>query len=98
MYVDVIVDSKAVIIDRVIGVSVDSREVLVQEIERRLEETLKAGYIPGPRAAFLSISMPCGHVAVYEFKEVIPDVDVQCSCGDPKHWLIKYKEVYLHGL
>ena len=34
---------------------------------------------------------PCGSEVSYRTFDDIPDHDVPCPCGDPKHWIIRYQ-------
>ena len=41
----------------------------------------------------LVIELKCGGKATYQTFGDIPDHDVPCPCGDPKHYLIKYQDL-----
>ena len=51
-----------------------------------------------PDASFLHVELSgeelgCeGSFATYKTEADIPEHSVPCACGNPKHWLIKYKE------
>lgn len=82
--------SGGAIITEMVAVRADSREVLlayVLEGKRDLErESPGIRVDPVLRVSFI----PCGGRISYHTLEDIPSEDVPCSCGDPKHWLIKY--------
>ena len=43
------------------------------------------------RKPLLRIIMPCGEkYEFFKFKD-IPDKNLRCACGNPKHWVIKYE-------
>ena len=50
------------------------------------------------KAPYLQIKMVCGQEVVYMNAKVLPNVDVPCTCGDPKHFFIKYGDEYLELL
>ena len=39
----------------------------------------------------IEITMPCGNVLKLTAIAELPAVDVPCPCGDPTHWLMKYR-------
>ena len=42
----------------------------------------------------LSISFDeCGNSVMYRTFDDIPNEDVPCPCGNPKHWFIQYKDL-----
>ena len=75
----------------------DSKDVLLLglydqfSIEKFLTGTEETVYF-NPLLPLLKINMPCGESVVYRSLEEIPDKSTPCPCGNPKHWLIKYKE------
>ncbi len=34
--------------------------------------------------------LPCGHAYWYPCPAALPLVDTLCSCGNPRHWVVKY--------
>ena len=42
---------------------------------------------------FLTITLDCGKKVIYQTFQDIPNEDVPCPCGNPKHWLLKFKEI-----
>jgi len=38
------------------------------------------------------ICMPCGYVIRYIAFDDLPTHSEQCPCGDPNHWIVKYKD------
>lgn len=39
----------------------------------------------------LSVTSPCGSKWEWNLNEAaLPRQDIPCSCGDPKHWFLKY--------
>lgn len=65
-----------------------ARKLWKQPVE---EECKKHGWDGKP--PFPRITMPCGESVTYQTFEDIPMVDVPCSCGNPRHWFIKYVKV-----
>ncbi len=66
----------------------DSPELLVAHVAERLAE------MPAdPERATIALCavLPCGGSASYPTVNDIPRHDVPCPCGDPTHWLIKYR-------
>lgn len=42
---------------------------------------------------FVTIEFSCGGKVVYQRFDDIPCENVPCSCGNPKHWFVKYTEI-----
>lgn len=36
--------------------------------------------------------MPCGKVYTFLNMMDLPEEDLPCTCGNPKHWFVKYME------
>ena len=64
----------------------EARKCLKEDLARMAKEIRKT--VEG--APFLHISMPCGESVSYQEYEDIPMTDIPCTCGNPKHWFIKY--------
>ena len=46
-----------------------------------------------PSLPLLRIRIPqCGHSVIYRSLDKIPEEDTPCSCGDPNHWFIQYRD------
>lgn len=41
---------------------------------------------------FMQVDMPCGHTAVYDRSSDVPWESAPCTCGNPDHWFIRYRE------
>lgn len=41
---------------------------------------------------FVAIELACGGKVIYQTFDDIPCESVPCSCGNPKHWFVKYME------
>lgn len=52
-----------------------------------VEENNRGLYFP------CTISMPCNSVVTYKTLNEIPKQDTACPCGNPKHWLIRWREI-----
>ena len=72
-------------IAEVIGFYADYRQQIVDHVKGRWHENFDPDY-------WLVLCLPCGHEVKYEKLEDIPFESVPCSCGDPRHWFIKYRE------
>lgn len=59
------------------------KEVILAAVKGQGKETI-------PGAPFITITMPCGSHIEYQNFEDIPDEDVPCDCGNPKHWFIQH--------
>lgn len=44
-----------------------------------------------PDFIWCEVTMPCGNRATYKRPEDIPLKDTPCPCGDPNHWLVRYR-------
>jgi hypothetical protein len=69
------------------------KQVLVDAIDKKIEEGRIEGIAYPKPDTYLSINMPCGSHVEYKTPNDIPDEDVPCPCGDPKHWMIKYRDL-----
>ena len=58
-----------------------------------LERARQQGIDTESGLPFITIKMPCGVEIVYQLFDDIPEVDTPCSCGNPKHWVVRYKEL-----
>jgi len=45
-----------------------------------------------PDLPLLSITAPCGCAVHYRSFDEIPEVDVPCPCGNPRHTMIRYED------
>lgn len=63
------------------------KQVLVDAIKRRIK---KEGILRKNYDAVLVVELPCGS-ASYKTWDDIPNESVPCPCGNPKHWLIRYR-------
>jgi len=44
----------------------------------------------GPQTEYWKITMPCGTTVTYPLNG-LPEVDTPCPCGNPNHWIVRYK-------
>jgi len=67
------------------------KQVLVDALKQqiRLMGIVHRNYSAG----VLVIDLVCGSHATYMTWADIPDHDVPCPCGNPKHWLIRYHDM-----
>ena len=72
-----------------IGLYISANIPRKQLKEELLEWTELAGRLEDE--PLLDIVMPCGENMVCKTFTSVPSSDVPCSCGDSKHWFIKYK-------
>jgi hypothetical protein len=40
-----------------------------------------------------AVTLPCGSTYTLERIEDLPNYDVECPCGNPAHWFVKYSEI-----
>lgn len=40
----------------------------------------------------VELTMPCGHSKTFDDIEDVPFESISCTCGNPNHWFVKYKE------
>ena len=79
----------------VIAVQATNREVLINEINKRVDTS---GCDGRDGMIYLHIELSgeelgCrGGIVDYKTENDIPSHSVPCPCGNPKHWLIKYTE------
>ena len=66
--------------------------VLVTGDRQTLIDHLKHQYGAPLPVVDLVIKLSCGHQVVYKTEDDIPDHDVPCPCGDPRHWMIRYRQ------
>lgn len=66
------------------------KQILVDSIDNQIAEAQSKGECP-KLDIYLSIGLPCGHRAEYETPNDIPEVDIPCSCGNSRHWFIRYE-------
>jgi len=69
------------------------KQILVDSIKeyiRRYGDRVHFDYSLGVLVIDLD---PCGGHATYKTWADIPDHDVPCPCGDPTHWLIRYRDL-----
>lgn len=59
------------------------KEAIIKYFKERGEDILQD-------SPFLTISLPCGESVVYDKFEDIPDEDVPCSCGNPRHFFVRH--------
>jgi len=70
-----------------------AKQVLVDAVDKAItERQIGPGPYPKPDI-YLSIAMPCGQHLKYRTPDDIPDHDVPCPCGDPTHWMIRYRDL-----
>ncbi len=70
------------------------RQILIDALQEKVREL---GYDNPiyfvPELPLLQITNPeCGHSVTYRSYAEIPDIDVPCTCGNPNHWFIQYKD------
>ena len=65
--------------------------VLAENVEKGMVDI--AGFDPD---VFMTVSLDavfgCGGQATYRTAEEVPLVNVPCPCGDPNHWLIRWRD------
>ena len=67
------------------------KQVLVDYIKGFVK---MAGKKPSKLDVVLSVAIqPCGSTVSYKTYDDIPETDVPCPCGNPKHWLIRYLDL-----
>ena len=69
------------------------KQVLVDQIKLVIKLARASGTkFPRPDVV-LAIDLGCGHSAAYKTYDDIPEMDVPCPCGNPKHWIIQYRDL-----
>jgi len=88
------VNSVDITLGEICAITATNRQVLVDGINARM-----GGWIDAhPEASYLYVSLSgeklgCpGCSADYKTEVDVPAHSIPCSCGNPKHWLIKYEE------
>ncbi len=69
------------------------KQVLVDYIKGFVKMARATGTETPRPDVVLAIDLGCGHSATYKTYDDIPETDVPCSCGNPKHWLIRYQDL-----
>jgi len=69
------------------------KQVLVDAIDKEIAKGREPGRLYPKLDIYLSISMPCGQHLKYRTPDDIPGHDVPCPCGDPTHWMIRYRDL-----
>jgi len=72
------------------GIWANNREALLYGTDQQNIDYFYRFYTWCVLTIYLPIEMPCGEKIVYQKKEDVPSTSVPCSCGNPKHWFIKY--------
>lgn len=67
------------------------RKEFIQEWAQEME-VWAAGLDEETNSTLLVVSLEaCGGQATYRTADDVPLVDVPCPCGDPNHWLVKWR-------
>ncbi len=92
---DIFLDASTVEFGRICAVAATNREVLIAYVNSFMD----SGFFKGQDGApYLHVSLTgeqlgCeGCSADYKTVADVPYCSVPCTCGNPKHWLIKYDE------
>ena len=77
------------------AIEATNRQVLVERIKLLVD----SGFLDGKEGEpYLHVELSgeglgcCGCSADYATEADVPEHSVPCTCGNPKHWLIKYDE------
>ena len=70
-------------------VLVDSVKAFIGDKKRRFPHEK----FPKPDIVLAITMDECGSKVNYKTFDDIPEQDVPCPCGNPKHWIIRYKDL-----
>jgi len=81
-------------IGEICAIKAPNKKVLIDTINAYLDSPIFA--TKHPNAVYLHVALSgvgcAGSSADYKTEADVPDCSVPCTCGNPKHWLIKYEE------
>ena len=69
-------------------------DALLRALEGQARAAARADGIPFERdnVFMLGIVMPCGSRFLFRDATSVPHTDIECPCGNPQHWVIRYAE------
>ena len=83
-------------LEEICAIKATNRKVLIDTINAYITDT--GFFTKHPDAIYLRVALTGGKIgcagcsADYKTEFDVPEHSVPCSCGNPKHWLIKYEE------
>jgi len=92
-------ESDGVEINEVVGLCFTKTKGVSLELARKewelaiRVEFLRQGLTDDQLEPFVTIEFECGGKVVYQKFDDIPIKNVPCSCGNPKHWFVKYMDI-----
>lgn len=79
-------------LNEVVALHAMDRQTLIDCVWWEIKQAYPKGDAPNPDV-FIAINMDvCGSKVEYATEYDVPYKSAPCSCGNPRHWFIKYDE------